>query len=137
MKLALILLLAVGASLQAADTTPKVVKKKAAPKPVAPKPIQPITIPKGAVKTDDGYRVVDAKGKVWIYRETPFGVTKAAYIAPAPKAAPGASDENVVATDAGESVSFRRTSPFGTTTWQKKKTELSPDELAIWNRQKK
>ena len=131
MKIALTILISVGLSALAAQTTHKAEKK------VATRPVQPITVPKGAVKTDDGYRFVDAKGKVWIYRETPFGVTKAAYIAPTPKAKPGASDELVEATDAGDSVSFRRTSPFGTTTWQKKKAELSPDELAIWNRRKK
>src|SRR5271154_2746551 len=41
------------------------------------KPAQVITIPKDAVKTNDGYRYTDSQGKVWIYRETPFGVTKA------------------------------------------------------------
>ncbi len=129
MKLVMATLLTLSVSLAA--QTHKTEKK------TVTRTVQPTVVPKGAVKTDDGYRYVDAKGKVWIYRETPFGVTKAPYIAPAPKPAPGASDEQVVATDAGDSVNFRRTSPFGTTTWSKKKAELSPDELAVWNRQKK
>lgn len=104
----------------------------------AAKAVQPLTIPKGALKTDDGYRVVDAKGKVWIYRETPFGVTKAAYKAPLPVVAPDPSkDTKVTAQEAGDSILFQRTGPFGVSHWQKKKDALTPDEQAIWNRAKK
>lgn len=100
--------------------------------------VKPMTIPKGAVKTDDGYRVVDAKGKVWIYRETPFGITKSAYKAPEPVVAPDpAKETRVSAKEAGDSVQFERTGPFGVSHWQKKKTALTPEEQAIWDRFKK
>lgn len=105
---------------------------------VAKSGVKPITIPKGAVKTDDGYRVVDSKGKVWIYRETPFGITKSAYKAPEPVVAPDPAHETrVSAKEAGDSVLFERTGPFGVSHWQKKKTELTPEEQAIWDRFKK
>ena len=102
------------------------------------KSVKPLTIPKGAVKTDDGYRVVDARGKVWIYRETPFGITKAEYKAPEPVVAPDPAHETrVSAKDAGDAVDFERTGPFGVSHWQKKKSQLTPEEQAIWDRFKK
>jgi hypothetical protein len=110
----------------------------AAPRHTATKVVKPISIPKGAVKTDDGYRAVDSKGKVWIYRETPFGITKAEYKAPAPAIATDpAKDTRVSAKGVGDSVEFERTGPFGVSHWQKKKSELTPDEQAIWDRFKK
>ena len=39
--------------------------------------VKPIEIPKNAVESEPGtYRHTDAAGKKWIYRKTPFGVSR-------------------------------------------------------------
>jgi hypothetical protein len=113
---------------------PKAVKKPAAkatkPAPsAAPKPIE---IPAGAIETAPAtYSYTDTKGKKWIYRKTPFGVARlednpaAAQAAPAPQA-----PVKVTAEDRGDTVHFERPGPFGMYKWDRKKSELSPDEKA-------
>jgi len=130
-------------SAAAQTTTPKVVKK--------PTRVAPLTIPASAVKQPDGnYRYVDAKGTPWIYRNTPFGVSRAteatvkANAALAEEASPPAMtgakpaqdrDEKVAAVATGDTIQFARPTPFGVTRWSKNKTDLTPDEQKIWDRE--
>ncbi len=93
----------------------------------ADKPVKPIGIPAGAVQTEPGsYRYVDATGTAWLLRQTPFGVA----------AVEEKSADLVKATDEGDSVHFVQSTPFGTHTWNRKKSELTEAERAVWDRQR-
>lgn len=90
-----------------------------------------VTIPKDAVKNPDGtYSYTDKDGKKWIYTNTPFGVIKAAAKDP-DSATPAATSQAIKAIDKGDTVRFERPSPFGTVTWEKKKSELTDEERRI------
>jgi hypothetical protein len=94
----------------------------------------PITIPASAVKADDGsYHYTDKDGKKWIYRKTPFGIArmedKPAEIKPAD------ADAAIKATEDGEVIKFERPGPFGAYKWERKKSELTESEQAIWKRE--
>ena len=94
----------------------------------------PLAIPAGAVAVESNlYRHTDAQGKTWIYRRTPFGVTRAEAQAPA-RVRPDAW-ANAKAWDDGETVRFERPGPFGVYRWQTKKSELDAVEQAVWARQ--
>ena len=137
--------MSLGAQDSAATTSPAPHKSAAvAPKPKTPKarPVQtikPITIPTGAERGKDGYRYTDVQGKVWIYRETPFGITRApetaAVVEAAPQTALADPDAHVTAIADGDTVRFERVGPFGPTRWKKNKAELSPQEQKIWERE--
>ena len=107
--------------------------EKAKARPAPP----PLTVPAGAVQTDPNtYTYTDEHGKKWIYRRTPFGLTRFE-----PRDTAAADQENVrkdsaiiQAFDDGEFVRFERPSPFGVYRWKQKKTELSPLEQAAWDR---
>ena len=67
----------------AKEAAPKKAAAKSAPKEAAPKAqklsdaSKPTAIPAEAVQDATGdYRYTDAQGKKWIYRKTPFGVTR-------------------------------------------------------------
>jgi hypothetical protein len=95
-----------------------------------------VTIPAGAQKTEDGsYRFTDAKGKKWIYRETPFGIAKSEDKPAAPAQTPQ-EDTMTKATVNGDSVHFERPTPFGVTKWDKKVADLDANEQRIVDRQK-
>ncbi|HYL35122.1 MAG TPA: hypothetical protein VEV17_04330 [Bryobacteraceae bacterium] len=91
----------------------------------------PQALPSGAVQIEQGlYRYTDAKGKTWMYRRTPFGWST---WEDKPDTRPAAEETNpVVATDLGDSVRFERKTPFGTNHWIRKKSELTPEEQAIF-----
>ncbi len=83
-----------------------------------------VTIPKDAVKNADGtYSYTDREGKKWLYTKTPFGVIKAAA-----KDADNPAPSVVKVIDKGDTVRFERPSPFGTMSWEKKKSELTEEE---------
>ena len=117
------------------------VKKPAAPKasaktaPTAPKVTdasRPMSIPAQAVLAADGdYHYTDPQGKKWIYRKTPFGVTR---MEDTPQLtatrAPDASGAGIKATEDGDIVRFERQGPFGLWKWEKKKSELDEGEKA-------
>ena len=113
----------------------------AADKPARKAPAVPpkITIPAKAVKTEDGsYRYTDAQGKKWIYRQSPWGVSKVED-KPATAADRAAEQQRIAqikATEDGEVIRFERPGPFGTYKWSRKKTELDETERAAWERQK-
>lgn len=94
-----------------------------------------LQIPAGAVETEPGlFHSTDAKGRKWVYRQTPFGVSRweegASASAPA---VPGAAPE-MKAFEEGDSVRFERRTPFGVSVWRQKKTELNDKERAVWER---
>jgi hypothetical protein len=93
----------------------------------------PPTIPRDATPVGDGsFRYVDKDGKKWIYRATPFGVSKAEE-RPAP-AVQRIEDDPAKSEDQGDSVRFSRPTPFGAKVWTKKKSELDSYEKSIWER---
>jgi hypothetical protein len=123
-----------------------------------PKQIQ---VPKDAEQVSPGvFRHTDKSGKVWIYRNTPFGLSKFEDTAPeekpatpagkagsaggdaqktpfgevrnqkSPAAAPTAGSGISKAIDDGDTVRFERSSPFGVYRWTRKKSELTADEKA-------
>ena len=89
-----------------------------------------LSVPAGAVEIEPNFwRYTDAQGKTWMYRRTPFGLSK---WEDQPAARPAVADPNpVVATDLGDRVRFESKTPFGTARWIKKKTELNSDEKAL------
>jgi hypothetical protein len=105
--------------------------KKAAPAPAA------VTIPADAKKTSDNtYEKTDEKGRTWIYAQTPFGITKYEKAATSEKPVPASATAAYTAVEDGDSIRFERPSPFGKFIWSRKKTELTDEERAVWERQK-
>jgi hypothetical protein len=162
-KTILFALLATGAALavpQASGTAASSAPQTSKTKPAA---AQPLTIPSRAVKQPDGsYRFVDQKGKAWIYQQTPFGVSRApetsaaassssvqtpfgvsrrtpaetANAAVAAKlAVPEKTDARTTAVADGDMIRFERPTPFGKSTWKKSKSDLTPEEQRIWDRE--
>jgi hypothetical protein len=100
------------------------------------------SIPAGAKQVEPNlYRYTDSNGKTWNYRQTPFGISKwEATSTPAsePDAAPQpgpqsnqAKSEPVVVTDLGDSYRFEKNTPFGKSSWVRKKSELTDQEKAL------
>jgi hypothetical protein len=92
------------------------------------------TVPQGAQEAGPNlYRFTDPQGKVWMYRKTPFGVSKW-------EEKPGEQQPRVgtpasgglTATDLGDSVQFQRATPFGPQKWTRKKSEMTDDEKAAF-----
>jgi hypothetical protein len=128
-RICFVMVLAMAAG-QAEDN--QAAKKKSAAKPASS--TAELKLPAGATMVEPGtYTYTDAQGKKWIYRKTPFGLSRAedkpapADAVPAPP--PGAG---MTATEDGDSVRFERPSPFGVYKWQKKKSDLTDDERAAW-----
>jgi hypothetical protein len=107
-------------------------KKKPAPQPPAKaQPAATQSIPAGAKLVEPGlYRYTDSSGKTWNYRQTPFGVSKWEETStPAPQPEPAAKVP-VVVTDLGDSYRFEKKTPFGQSSWTRKKSELTDEEKA-------
>jgi hypothetical protein len=95
----------------------------------------PAGIPAGAVLVAPGsYRYTDPAGTAWIYRQTPFGVARLEEKLAAEAPSPG--QDYIRATEDGDTIRFERPGPFGPYRWQRKKSELSESERAIWDRQR-
>jgi hypothetical protein len=104
------------------------------PKPPVKNVLKPLEIPKDAVKAEDGsYRYTDSKGKKWIYRNTPFGVSR---VEDVPDMRPKPTFDNVTAKEDGDVIKFERPGPFGVYKWETKKSDLSEMEKAVWEREK-
>ena len=129
MKTIFVLILAFSAYGQSTDdTTKKTDSKKVTKVP------EPFVIPKDATPLPDGsFRYVDKDGKKWIYRSTPFGVSKSEERPVAP-VVQQTGDDPTKSQDLGDSVRFTRPTPFGPKVWTAKKTELSSYEKGIWDR---
>src|ERR1035438_4045060 len=109
--------------------TPKAAAKAA---PKVTDASKPMPIPGAAVLGADGdYHYADPQGKKWIYRKTPFGVTRMEDT-PERSAAKAAavSGAGIKATEDGDMVRFERLGPFGLWKWEKKKSELDETEKA-------
>src|SRR6266568_8903380 len=115
MKLTLCIVAALAVVSLQAEVAPGT-KKAAAKKTTAPT-IEPLKLPTGAVQVDAvTYTYTDAKGKKWIYRQTPFGLSRAEDKPAAPVA--NTAPINITATDAGDTVKFERPGPFGVYRWE-------------------
>lgn len=103
-------------------------------------PDKPFTeIPASAVQIEPGaYRYTDAKGKKWILFQTPFGIAKKEDTGEPlrKKLQEPRTMQGVKMIEDGDSMKFEREGPFGTYKWSKKKTELTDEEKAAWERQK-
>ncbi len=131
MRNTLVVILCCAAATGAWADDKKADTKKAAATP-APKII---TIPKDAVASPDGrnYTWTDKQGKKWIYAKTPFGVMK--FPATDEHAETGVDMSLTKAVDKGDAVRFERPGPFGTISWEKKKTDLTADEQKLFDAQ--
>ena len=108
--------------------------------PAAPAtPARQVEIPKGAVEREPGrFFYTDAAGKKWIYVRTPFGISRtddqAETAAPTTPTTTPDPLAGIKVTESGDTVLFERTSPFGTSKWRKKKSELDEAEKAALRR---
>src|SRR6478672_8835776 len=123
-----------------ATSSTKTTKQKA--KPAAAPKSGSISIPPDAVEIGPQvYRYKDTDGKSWIYRKTPFGISKyeerptaltpdQILGSPAPAAAPAPANTKikVQAVDKGDTVRFEQLTPMGNRVWERKKSELTPEE---------
>ncbi len=94
------------------------------------------SIPAGAKLVEPNlYRYTDSDGKTWNYRQTPFGISKwEETSAPSAQAAPEsdkAKSVPVVVTDLGDRYRFEKKTPFGQSSWTRKKSELTDEEKAL------
>ena len=92
----------------------------------------PPVIPPDAVPDGTGdFRHTDAQGKKWIYRQTPFGLTRREDTPETAAVKSAAADgAGIQATEEGEMVTFVRKGPFGVWKWTKNKAELDETEKA-------
>ena len=100
-----------------------------------------ISIPAGAREVEPGtFLHVDAKGKRWMYRRTPFGVSRWEDKQDGTERSAGDTGKNqleaTTAVEDGDLVRFSRPGPFGTYKWSKKKDQLDADERSVWNRER-
>jgi hypothetical protein len=103
---------------------------------------QETVIPADAVEiAPHTYRYRDPKGKLWIYSQTPFGVSRREDLPVSledAKKTREAKDRVIGATSAseeGDSIRFTCESPFGPMEWRRKKADLNEIEQAAWNRE--
>jgi hypothetical protein len=106
-------------------------EKKPAPKaPVvsAKKPVvAPLTLPATAVSSGPNqWSFTDAQGKEWIYRQGPFGLTRAPKVATAQNES--RLHEGISVIEKGDQVQFSRQGPFGLTQWTKNIADVSEVE---------
>jgi hypothetical protein len=138
MKLSTILLLTAAlASAQQTKQGNKPAAKAAESKEAKQAPAKQLKVPEGAEQIEPyTFRHRDAQGKVWIYRETPFGIVRYEESKQAP-VAPVASDNDMMAFDSGDSIRFELKGLLGKSTWTRKKTEqLTEAEKKAWERAK-
>jgi hypothetical protein len=113
-------------------TAPAAPKAAAKTAPKVGDASKPMAIPSDAVLGEDGdYHYTDPEGKKWIYRRTPFGVTR---LEDSPERAAAktaaANGAGIKATEDGDIVRFERLGPFGVWKWEKKKSDLDDTEKA-------
>ncbi len=114
----------------------KAAKKRTKPVVAAKKvPAKP-QVPPGAVQTGpDTWRYTDEKGENWIYRRTPFGMTR---IAAPPESSEAKTEaglpQGMKAVQVGDEIQFERSGPFGITRWSRKPDQLTDIERKVWER---
>lgn len=100
-------------------------RDKPAPKA---KPGAAAALPADAEKVAEGvWRARDAQGRTWIYKRTPFGLTRYEESAPRQEAAAGPAGLRVREAD-GSRIVFEKKTPFGVRTWTKSPEELDSEE---------
>jgi hypothetical protein len=115
----------------------KAPRKAAKSTPPAKQAVVKPEIPAGATQTGpNSWRYTNEKGESWMYRKTPFGITRTAE---APKSGTVAKADvelppGLKAAQVGESVQFERPGPFGVTRWSRKVGEMNEIERKIWER---
>lgn len=113
---------AAGPQVKSSSNRRAAAKAKAKSQPVE------ITVPPGAVEVGTGvWKFTDAKGGKWIYRKTPFGLTRFEDTVTEKKVEPPDPGTELKAVLEGEMVRFERPTPFGVSTWRKKLSDL--DEM--------
>ncbi len=113
---------------KASPAAPKAASKSTAKVSDASKPT---AIPAEAVADSTGdYRYTDPQGKKWIYRKTPFGVTRLEDTGEQAVKADASSGAGITAFEEGDKVRFERKGPFGVWKWEKKKSEMDESEKA-------
>jgi hypothetical protein len=112
------------------EARPAAAAKNAAKKKTPAKP----AIPAGAVQTGpNSWRYTDQKGETWIYRKTPFGVSRIAVVPPAPT--PEIEiPAGFKAVQVGDEIQFERPAPFGVARWSRKPDQLNEIERKVWER---
>ncbi len=117
-------------------TPPPAARTAAKPAKPAAKAQPAVEVPKDATRLDaTSWRAVDAQGKAWIYRKSPFGVNKFAE-EQTPK--PVLEDKNPVrATDLGDHYHFEQAMPFGKREWDTKKDALTDTDKEILKAQER
>ena len=115
-------------ALMAAD--PQKASSTTKPAPAASaKPAAPLTVPADATEiAPHVWRHTDSSGKTWIYRQTPFGLSRIEERTPPSASSTPVASVEVKATDLGDSVRFERPMPMGNRVWTVKKADLSADE---------
>jgi len=127
-----LILLAIPLTLLAADK-PAAKDNKPAPKKETAAPAKPaapveVTVPPDATPVGPyAWRHTDKNGKTWIYRKTPFGLSKVEE-QPMTSAAPMPPPPKVKVVDNGDSYRFEKPTPMGPRVWERKKTELTEEE---------
>jgi hypothetical protein len=89
-------------------------KATSAKTPPPAKTVQPTTIPKDAVPNGDGsYTWTDKSGAKWLFKKTPFGVSKTSAVKP--EAQPDSQPQpRTKAVETNNGVELQRDTPFGT-----------------------
>ena len=90
--------------------------------------------PPGKSTTPGPKRITDADGKVYEIRETPFGPMKFP-VKTEDSARVTSADAFLKIVEEGDSLRFRRQTPFGVTEWVRKKSELNDTEKQAWERE--
>ena len=79
-------------------------------------------------------RVTDPDGKTYEIRDTPFGPMKFP-VKTEDSAREASADAFLKVVEEGDSLRFRRQTPFGVTEWVRKKGELNETEKQAWERE--
>lgn len=132
-----------GSKSTAAVKTKPAVQSKSVPNTDA-KPQAPVqSIPAGAKQIEPNlYQYTDFNGRTWNYRQTPFGISKweeTSTPGAQPQSQPAQSQpqaaqpksEPVTVTDLGDSYKFEKSTPFGHSSWTRKKSDLTDEERAL------
>ncbi len=92
------------------------------------------TVPADAVLIGPGsWEWTAPDGKVWTYKQTPFGLRRAPrQTEAAPESAKPSS--GLTAKEEGDLVRFEHMTPFGKRTWTRKKDEMNEAEQMAWER---
>jgi len=112
-------------SAQSSDSKPRRAKAPAG------KPAKTLSLPPGAKLVEPNtWTFTDAQGKNWIYRKTPFGLSRLDADADdfAARKKPEKQVEITSVAISGDVAKFERPGPFGTYRWEKKLSDLSPEE---------